>query len=275
MLIPPVAFAMTVRGAIIDLDGTVYRGNELCAGAAQGVNSIRNAGLNLLFFSNNPLKDGEDYIERLTDFGLDVHPGEACSSGVVTTEYLVEHHPDDRVFCIGAEGLREQFRAADLDLTTTPTETEVLVASWTGEFDFGDMRDALAAVEEDTAFLGTDPDRTFPMENGTAVPGSGAIIGSVAAVVGRDPDAILGKPSETALQAALDRLGVDPEECLVVGDRLDTDLRMGDRAGMTTVLVLSGVADRDDIARSDIEPDYVIDSLGDIGSVLAAIDADD
>lgn len=266
---------MTVRGAIIDLDGTVYRGDELCAGAANGIEAFRTAGLDILFFSNNPLKDGEDYVRRLTDFGLDVHPGEACSSGVVTTEYLVENHPEDRVFCIGAEGLREQFRAAGLDVTTTPTETDVLVASWTSEFDFGDMRDALAAVDDDTPFLGTDPDRTFPMEDGVAVPGSGAIIGSVAAVVGREPDAVLGKPSDTALQAAVDRLGVDPEECLVVGDRLDTDLRMGDGAGMTTVLVLSGVADRADIERSDIDPDYVIDTLGEIDSVLAALDAAD
>lgn len=263
---------MTVRGVIIDLDGTVYRGNELCAGAGAGIDALRAAGLDLLFFSNNPLKDGDAYVERLTEFGLDVYPGEACSSGVVTTEYLRDHHDADRVFCIGAEGLREQFRAAGVDVTDDPADTDVLVASWTSEFDFGDMRDALAAVDDDTRFLGTDPDRTFPMEDGTSVPGSGAIIGSVAAVVGRDPDAILGKPSETALRAALDRLGVAPDACLVVGDRLDTDLRLGDRAGMTTVLVLSGVADRADIAESDIDPDYVIDSLGDIDSVLSALD---
>lgn len=263
---------MTVRGAVIDLDGTVYRGKRLCAGAKQGIDALSAAGLDRLFFSNNPLKDGADYIDRLTDFGLDVSPGEACSSGVVTTEYLLEHHPEDRVFCIGAEGLREQFRAAGLEVTTDPTETDVLVASWTSEFDFEDMRDALAAVDDDTPFLGTDPDRTFPMEDGTAVPGSGAIIGSVAAVVGREADAVLGKPSETALQAALDRLGHDAEECLVVGDRLDTDLRMGDRAGMTTVLVLSGVAERADIPDSDIDPDFVIESLGDIEDVLGTIE---
>lgn len=264
---------MTVRGAIIDLDGTVYRGGELCSGTTAGIRSLRAAGLDLLFFSNNPLKDGDDYIERLTDLGLDVSSGEACSSGVVTTEYLVENHADEQIFCIGADGLREQFRAADLDVTDDPEATDVLVASWTSEFDFADMRDALAAVDDDTTFLGTDPDRTFPMEGGTEVPGSGAIIGSVAAVVGTDPDAILGKPSEAALDAALDRLGATPSECLVVGDRLDTDLRMGDRAGMTTVLVLTGVSDRADIADSDIEPDYVIDSLGEIGTVLEEITA--
>jgi HAD superfamily hydrolase (TIGR01450 family) len=259
---------MTLRGAIIDLDGTVYRGGTLCDGTPAGIQSLRDAGLDLLFFSNNPLKDGDDYVQRLTELGLDVSPGEACSSGVVTTEYLAENHPDDGVFCIGADGLREQFRAADLDVTDEPDAADVLVASWTSEFDFADMRDALAVFDEETAFLGTDPDRTFPMEGDTVVPGSGAIIGSVAAVVGAQPDAILGKPSEAALEAALDRLDAAAPECLIVGDRLDTDLRMGDRAGMTTVLVLTGVSERADIAESDIEPDYVIDSLGDIETVL-------
>jgi len=259
---------MTLRGAIIDLDGTVYRGGELCTGTAEGIQSLRNAGLDLLFFSNNPLKDGDDYVERLTELGLDVSPGEACSSGVVTTEYLVENHPDGQVFCIGGDGLREQFREADLAVADEPADADVLVASWTSEFDFGDMRDALEAVDDDTAFLGTDPDRTFPMEGGTVVPGSGAIIGSVAAVIGREPDKILGKPSDVALDAALDRLGVSATECLIIGDRLDTDLRMGARAGMTTALVLSGVSDRAAVAESNIDPDYVIDSLGEIGTVI-------
>jgi HAD superfamily hydrolase (TIGR01450 family) len=259
---------MTVRAAIIDLDGTVYRGGTLCDGTRAGLQSLRDAGLDLLFFSNNPLKDGEEYVERLTELGLDVSAGEACSSGVVTTEYLAENHPEDSVFCIGAEGLREQFRAADLSVTDEPDAADVLVTSWTSEFDFADMRDALAVFDEETTFLGTDPDRTFPMEGGTVVPGSGAIIGSVAAVVGAQPDAILGKPSNTAQEAALERLDAEASECLVVGDRLDTDLKMGDRAGMTTVLVLTGVAERADIAESDIEPDYVIDSLGEIETIL-------
>jgi len=263
---------MTLRGAIVDLDGTVYRGGSLCDGSATGVESLRDAGLNLLFLSNNPLKDGEQYVERLTELGVDVRPGEACSSGVITTEYLRAEHAEDQIFCIGADGLREQFHAADLRVTDEPQAADVLVASWTAEFDFGDMRDALAAFDDQTAFLGTDPDRTFPMEGGTVVPGSGAIIGSVAAVVGEQPDAMLGKPSDVARDAALDRLGVDAEECLIVGDRLDTDLEMGERAGMTTVLVLSGVAQRADIARSDIEPDYVIDSLGEIETVLEQIE---
>lgn len=259
---------MTLRGAIIDLDGTVYRGGELLPGTQSGIERLRGDGLDLLFFSNNPIKDGSAYVKRLTEMGLEVYEGETCSAGVVTTEYLAANHAADQILCIGDDGLREQFLDADLSLTTDPDQTDVLVASWTPEFDYGDMRAALNAVDDDTAFLGTDPDRTFPMENNTFVPGSGAIVGSVAAVVGRDPDAILGKPSLQALSAALDRLGADASECLIVGDRLDTDLTMGDRAGMTTVLVLTGVSKRSDIKRSDITPDYVIESLGEIGTVL-------
>lgn len=262
---------MTQRGAVIDLDGTVYRGDELLPGAASGLETLREHGFKRLFFSNNPLKDGEAYVERLRGLGLDVEPGEACSAGVVTTEFLEENHAEDRIYVIGEADLRDQFERADLRTTDEPAEADVLVASWTPGFDYESMRAALAAVEEKTTFLGTDPDRTFPMENDTVIPGSGAIIGSVAAVVGREPDAILGKPSEYAQQAALDRLGVPPADCLVVGDRLDTDLRLGERAGMTTVLVLTGISDRAAIAESDITPDYVIDNLGEIERVLAQL----
>jgi 4-nitrophenyl phosphatase len=259
---------MSIRGAIVDLDGTVYRGNELVDGAQTGVDALRAAGIDVLFFSNNPLKTGEAYIERLADLGLDVDGLQACSSGVVTTEHLVDHYPSSQIFCIGDEDLREQFRTADLTVTEDPAEADVLVASWTAEFDYRDMRDALAAVDEETVFLGTDPDRTFPMPDGQEVPGSGAIIGSVASVIGRDPDAVLGKPSTAAREAALSRLGVSPEACLVVGDRLDTDLRMGEDAGMTTALVLSGVTSREDVAASDVTPDYVVENLAEVDQIL-------
>ena len=262
---------MSYRGAIVDLDGTVYRGGNPIPGAASGVETLRGAGIDPLFFSNNPLRDGEEYVTHLREMGIDARSGEACSAGVVTTEYLRESHADDSIFLIGAPGLREQFERAELLLTDDPGQADVVVVSWTADFEFEDMRDALEAIDRETTFLGTDPDRTFPGENGTVVPGSGAIIGAVSATVGRDPDTILGKPSQVALDVAIDRLGVPPDDCLVVGDRLDTDLAMGERVGMTTVLVLSGVADRTDIADSLVDPDYVIDGLGEIDRVLESI----
>ncbi|MFC7134474.1 MULTISPECIES: HAD-IIA family hydrolase [Salinibaculum] len=261
---------MTLSGAIVDLDGTVYRGDQLLPGAADAVDRLRTAGLSPLFFSNNPTKDGDAYVEHLRDLGVDVRPGEACSAGVATTEYLRGHHAADDIMLVGAPGLRRQLRAADLSLTTDPDRTDVLVGSWTPEFGYQHMNDALQAVDEDTAFLGTDPDRTFPQADGRVVPGSGAVVNALAAAVGRKPDAFLGKPSDAALDLALERLDVPAEECLVVGDRLSTDLAMGERAGMTTVLVLTGVSGRDDVRDSDVTPDFVVESLGDIDEVLDA-----
>jgi HAD superfamily hydrolase (TIGR01450 family) len=261
---------MALSGAIVDLDGTVYRGDNLLPGVDKALSSLRNAGISLLFFSNNPTKDGDAYVARLSEMGLDVRPGEACSAGVATTEFLRANHATDDVMLVGSAGLRDQMEAVGINLTDDPAATDVLVGSWTPDFCYEDMCAALDAVDEETVFLGTDPDRTFPEANGAFVPGSGAIINSLAATVGREPDGILGKPSEAALNLALERLGVPPEECLVVGDRLSTDLAMGKRAGMTTVLVLTGVCDRDDIATSELDPDYVIDGLGNIDAVLSA-----
>ena len=276
--------AMTLRGAIVDLDGTVYVGEDLLDGTPAGIKALRAAGLDLLFFSNNPVRSGDIYVEHLTEKGLDIGEGEACSSGDVTVAHLQDNHPDDRILCIGSSGLADQLRAGGLELIEdVPRENpvdggpgdefleaacDVLVASWTAEFDYDDMYRALTAVDDDTPFFGTDPDRTYQATGDVLVPGSGAIIGALAATLDREADAILGKPSDAARELALDRLGHPPEECLVVGDRLDTDLAMGHHAGMTTVLVLTGVTDREDVEASEPQPDYVIDDLGDIDMVL-------
>jgi HAD superfamily hydrolase (TIGR01450 family) len=260
-----------VSGAIVDLDGTVYRGDDLIPGAAAGVDALREHGCGLCFFSNNPTKDGAAYVDRLRELGVDAREGEACSAGVATARYLADHHAGDPVLLVGDEGLAEQLRAADVRLTDDPAEASVLLGSWTNDFDYYDMMAAMDAVEEDTVFLGSDPDRAIPYDDGRLIPGSGAIVGALARTVGREPDRILGKPSDVARDLALDRLGLsaaDAADCLVVGDRLDTDLLLGERAGMTTALVLSGVTDRADLADSDVEPDYVLENLGEIDTLL-------
>ncbi len=265
--------AMAHNGAVVDLDGTVYRGDRLVPGAGDGIDRLRGAGLSVMFVSNNPTRSGREYIERLSGFGVDARPGEAISAGDAAVEYLRANHPDDDVLLVGAQGLYDQLVDADISVTDDPTVTDVVLGSWTREFDYEDLNAALQAVDDSTAFLGTDPDRTFPREDDRVEPGSGAIIGALAETVGREPDAMLGKPSEHMASLVTERLGEDPAECLVVGDRLSTDLLLGERVGMTTVLVLSGVSDRSDVAASDVDPDYVVDSLADVEAVLDGADS--
>ncbi len=256
---------MSFSGAIVDLDGTVYRGDELLPGAAHGIAALREAGLDVVFFSNNPIENGEAYAADLAEFGVEVSPEQVYSAGTATARYLDEHHTENALLVIGTEGLKTQLREAGLTLTTDPEAAEALVVSWTDEFDYDDLQAALAAGE--VPFYGTDPDRVVPTADGR-MPGSGAIVDAVAATIGREPDAIFGKPSPVARQLVLDQLEAAPEECLVVGDRLDTDLLLGDRVGMRTVLVLSGVTDRAAIGDGPVDPDHVLAGLGEIGTVL-------
>jgi len=260
---------MTLRGVLLDLDGTVYHGENPLPGAVEAVTRLRDRDLSLCFFSNNPLHDGEAYVERLQSMGVDARPGEACSSAAVTREYVDANHAGDEVFVIGSEPLRGYVSETAANVVTEPHGVDVLLGSWTDEFHYRDMVSALRAVDEGTTFLGTDPDVTFPGEDGKPTPGSGAILQAIAGVVERDPDRILGKPSAVAANAALDRLDIPPKECLVVGDRLNTDILLGERAGMQTALVRSGVTDERRLAESDVEPDYVLDSLADIDTVFS------
>ncbi len=258
---------MGLKGAIVDLDGTIYRGKETIPGARDGIATLRAAGLDLLFCSNNPTRAGQRYVSILDHHDIDAEPTDVLTAGDVTTAYLAAEHAEDAITVVGSDGFRSQLKDADLELTNDPSETDVFVGSWTREFDYGDMELALQAIDDETVFLGTDPDRTVPGPDGE-IPGSGAVLRALAGATGRDPDRILGKPSAVARATALDRLGIAPEECLVIGDRPDTDLALGADVGMTTALVLSGVTTPDAVGNASVEPTHVLDSLGDVGRIL-------
>lgn len=256
-----------IEGIVLDLDGTVYLGDEPIPGAAEAITRLQNEGIGTLFFSNNPTKSQAAYAERLGGFGIETAPERVLSAGTVTTRYLADEHGDDTVFLIGDGGLEAQFEAVDVDLVDDATTADVLVVSWTSEFGYGDLLAGYRALDSGATFYGTDPDRLIPAAKGM-VPGSGAIINAVAGTAEQEPERVLGKPSEEAQYAALDALGAPPEASLVVGDRLNTDIALGERAGMTTVLVRTGVTTDADLEESDVQPDHVIDSLADIDGVL-------
>jgi|AntDeeMetagen134_2_1112570.scaffolds.fasta_scaffold00331_3 4-nitrophenyl phosphatase len=265
---------MSPRGAIVDLDGTVYRGDTLLAGARGGIAALRDAGHEVCFVSNNPAKSPAEFAARLAKMDVPADAETVVSAASVTASTLERTHPDADLFVIGSPGLRSILDDAGFGLTDDPETCDVLVVSYDRGFEYDDMTDGLRAIEAGAAFVGTDPDRTIPTADDRAVPGSGAIINAVAGVVDREPDWIAGKPAERMAETALVRLDCSPKECLVIGDRLDTDIAMGERHGMETVLVLTGVTDRATLATNDVEPDHVVEGLGDIGSVLDTIDVD-
>jgi 4-nitrophenyl phosphatase len=259
---------MTYRGVVLDVDGTVLRGDDPIPGAAEGLDRLAADGLRRLFVSNNPTKRPPAYAERLRRAGFDATPDEVVTAGTITTAYLAAEHAADALFVVGEPALVEQLADAGLTVVDDERRADVVVVSIDRSFDYDRLTAALrACAGEDVALVGTDPDMVIPAAEGD-VPGSGAIINAVAGVTGREPDVVLGKPSTQALDVVRDRLDVPPEECLVVGDRLDTDVALGERAGMTTALVRTGVAADVHLVDSDVRPDYVLDSLADVGTIL-------
>ena len=256
-----------IDAVILDVDGTIVRGENLIPGALTGLRAIDAAGCPRLLFSNNPTRGAAEYGEKLLAHDIEVDPSSVLTSASVSASYLSDHHATDRIYLVGESRLRSILEAAGLTVTTDPTEADVVLGSIDLTFTYEALCDAVAAFERDVAYYGTDPDPIVPGQAGRA-PGSGAILGALSAIAGRSPDAILGKPSQIAADAALSRLDADPARTLVVGDRLDTDVALGDRTGMTTVLVRTGVTDADALASSPIEPDYVLDDLGEIARVL-------
>lgn len=255
------------EAAILDLDGTVYRGDRLVEGADRSVDRLRKSGTEVLFLTNKAIARRSDYSEKLTKLGIAADVDDVINSGWVTARYAAKEYPDRTAFVIGETPLVEELRSAGVETTTT-TIGDLLVVSMDREFTYEKLDLALRTLDEEVPFLATNPDRTCPTENG-AIPDAAGMIGAVERVTDRTVDAMLGKPSATMLETALSEVGSDPADCLVVGDRLETDIVMGERAGMTTVLVLSGVTDRENVETADVSPDYVLDSLADIETVLA------
>lgn len=258
---------MAYQGIVFDVDGTVVRENTPIPGAAAGLTAVDEAGLDRVFLSNNPAAVPAAYEDRFADAGFAVDAEEVFTAGTVTTDYLADEHADDDLFVIGEPGLKSQFETAELSLTSEPAAADVLVASIDSEFSYETKCDAVVAGDAASEFVGTDPDMVYP-QDGPDLPGSGSIIHAVEGVAEREVDVICGKPSDLARRTALDYLGVPAAECLVVGDRLNTDIRLGTDAGMTTVLTMTGITDDATLAESAIEPDYVVDSLAELAAVI-------
>ncbi|MFB6093297.1 MAG: HAD-IIA family hydrolase [Haloquadratum sp.] len=276
---------MGIRGVIFDVDGTLVRGDEPIPGVREGLAAVEAAGLRRLFVSNNPTKPPAAYERRLGRAGIDADASAVITAGTVTARYLAEHHPDDHIAVVGEPALVDLFRSADLSVTRvtapagvgdgdrgqdTSASPDVLVASLDQAFGYETLRTSLRLLEDPAVeFVGTDPDVVIPAADGNA-PGSGAVIDAIANVARRDPDVVLGKPSEPARRMVRDRVDLRPEEVLVVGDRLDTDVALGERAGMQTALVCTGVDDAADVESSSQDPDYVLSSLSELADVLGA-----
>lgn len=256
-----------MNGAIIDLDGTVYRSETAIPGARAGIELLRDAGIDVAFVTNSATKSRAVCRNRLESIGIPADESDVLTSAGVAASYVAEEYPTDTVMAIGEPILSDELQRAGVRLTHDPFETDVLVVGKDRSFDFGTLTRGLHALEGGATFVATNRDRRSPTDTGTE-PGSGSIIAAISFAAGREPDVVAGKPHDPMIEVSLDHLGVDPDACMVIGDNPETDIRMGDRAGMTTVLVLTGLVNREDPITTNGSVDYVLESMAGLEEVI-------
>lgn len=250
-------------GYIFDLDGTVYLGEHLISGAQEKVIALRAMGARVVFLSNKPLEPRENYAAKLTRLGIATLPDDVINSTRALVHYLQQGYRDARLFVIGEALLQEEMRREGFRLTETIEEIDIVVAAFDRTLDYRKLNTAHQALVRGARFFATNSDKTCPIENG-AIPDCAGVIAFLEATSERQVEMVAGKPSPLILQAALDRLGLPKEQCLMVGDRLATDMVMGQREGMDTALVLTGVTSRQMLAESAVRPTYVVETIADI-----------
>ncbi|MWV40391.1 HAD-IIA family hydrolase [Natrialba sp. INN-245] len=258
-----------MNAAIIDLDGTVYRSRTGIDGARDGIDRLRDAGVDVAFVTNSATKSRRKCLERLESIGIDADESEILTSATVTASYVAREFPDATAMAVGEPALFDELSRSGVALTDDPADCDVLVVGKDRSFDFETLTRCLHALEHGATFVGTNRDRKSPTDTGNE-PGSGALIAAVEYAAERGPDVVAGKPNDPIIEVSLDHFDVDASECLVIGDNPETDIRMGTRAGMTTVLVLTGLIDRTDPAATNGVADHVLESLGEIEEVLAS-----
>ena len=255
------------QGYIFDLDGTVYLGERLIPGADKTIRRLRDKGKKVVFLSNKPLYTREDYAAKLTRLGIVTTPKEVVNSTFVLIRYLTRVAPDARVFVMGELPFVSEMARAGFHLTENPDEIEYVVAAFDRTFDYRKYNIAFQAIKKGAHFIATNPDRTCPVEGGE-LPDCAGIIAALEAVTLRKVEVVVGKPSPITLQAALEVMGLEARECILVGDRLETDIRMALEAGMKAALVMTGVTDTNALNASPFHPDYLFDSIADLESLL-------
>ncbi|USG67634.1 HAD-IIA family hydrolase [Brevibacillus ruminantium] len=256
-----------MKGFIFDLDGTVYLGDQLIEGAAEAIQTLRSRGDKVVFLSNKPIATRQSYADKLTQMGIPTAVEDVLNSSLIAARYLQQvMKPGENVLVIGEQPIRDELLAHGIQLCEDPMDVQYVVLSWDRQFTYDGLNKLFQAAIRGAKVIASNPDRTCPLEDGQ-IPDTGAFIGALEGATGRPIDLVVGKPSPIAAEAAVRHLGLDYSACYMVGDRLETDIKMGNDTGMNSVLVLTGISTRAMAEKSPYSPHHILNSIKEIVSL--------
>ncbi|RQV99516.1 HAD-IIA family hydrolase [bacterium] len=256
-----------IKALILDMDGVLWRDTEAIGNLPEIFNKINELGLKFTFATNNSTRDEQQYIAKLKSFGIEAKAEHIINSSIATAEILKEKFPQGgNLFIIGEPGLINTLER--YGFSHSVNQPLCVVVGMDRQVTYDIMSKAALLIQKGIPFIGTNPDRSFPTPEGQTI-GTGAILAAIEAATGITPT-ICGKPYPQMMKLALSRMGTLPEETLAVGDRYETDIVGGIRAGCQTALVLSGVTSAEQVSGLDPKPNYIFQDLSELVHFLEA-----
>ena len=256
---------------ILDLDGVVYRGSEVIAGAPDAVNRLLESA-RVVFLTNNSTQSRDAVSARLNASGIRCRAGDVITAGYAAAVYIRKRYGAQKIYPIGEAGLIHELKAEGHEIDEggdgsrdVGAVADFVVVGLDRDFTYEKLRIGLQNILAGAGLIATNTDPLLPVEHGF-LPGAGAIVRALETASGRSAS-VIGKPNPPMMDAVIDHLGLPAHECTLVGDRLDTDILAGSRYGMETVLVLSGVETAESVRQSRIKPDAVIGSIAEMQEI--------
>ena len=264
--------AIDIKQMIIDMDGVLWHGETPLPGLTEFFQTLDRLGIRYVLATNNATRTAVRYSEKLARFGITVDADQIVTSSEATASYLRRQHDEGTaVYPVGEQGLHnalesQGFTLVSMEQVFAGETAPLVVVGFTRHVVYKDLAAAAILINNGAKFVGTNPDVSFPSEYGK-LPGAGALLAFLQAATGVEP-VIIGKPGPIIFEEAVARLGNGIENTAMVGDRLNTDIAGSHAVGLTTILVLSGISREEEIADSDVKPDYVFADINGVSDFL-------
>ena len=253
---------------LLDMDGTIYLGDKLIDGANDFLVTIKRLGKRYIFITNNSSKNRNVYVQKLNRMGIEAQFDDVFTSGEAATITLNKIKPGARVFLLGTNALKDEFKSAGFKTVTKRGDPDFVVLGFDTTLTYDKLWAACDFIRAGVPYYATHPDLNCPIEGGRHMPDTGSMIAFIKAATGRSP-VVIGKPNRYITDAIMEKYRLTTATTAIVGDRLYTDIKTGLNTGMTAILVLTGETGRAMAARSAVKSDYVFDSVKDMIPLLS------
>ena len=249
---------------LLDMDGTIYLGDELIDGAKEFLEKLEESGKRYIFLTNNSSKNKEIYVEKLNNLGIDASEEEVFTSGEATTMYLKKQKENARIYLLGTKALEDEFKKEGFILEKERNKNiDYVVLGFDTTLTYEKLWGACEYISEGVEYIATHPDFNCPLPNDKFMPDAGAMAAFIEASTGETPK-VIGKPNKDIIESISLKYGIEKNEMVMVGDRLYTDIKTGENAGITSVLVYSGETKEEDYKKSETKASYVFGSIKDM-----------